>query len=193
MSRPKKTAIMARGKDLFWKHGFKRVTVEEICSQAGVSKMTYYKFFSNKMELVKAILNKTMEEALTRYREIMESDIPFTDKVEKQVEMKMEGTLELSKEFVDDLMIHGEPELMQYMQKMTAKVLGMVYADYVKAQQRGEIREDVKPEFIIYFLNHIYDMLKDEQLIKMYDTTNELAMELIRFFFYGIVKRDGTK
>jgi AcrR family transcriptional regulator len=193
MSNPKKKAIMATGKELFWKHGFRRVTVEEISSRAGVSKMTYYKFFSNKMELAKAVMDITMEEAIARYREIMESDIPFTEKVEKQVEMKMEGTLELSKEFVDDLMVHGEPELMEHMQKMTQQVLGMVYTDYTRAQQRGEIREDVKPEFIIYFLNHIYEMLKDEQLLEMYGTANELAMELIRFFFYGIVKRDGTK
>lgn len=187
MSIPKKKKqIIATGKELFWKHGFKRVTIEEICSAANVSKMTYYKYFSNKMELVKAIMEQTMKEAVARYQSIMNSDIPFTEKVEMQIQMKMEGTADLSSEFMDDLMIHGEPEMMEYMSGMTQKVLGMVYTDYVEAQKRGEIRQDVKPEFIIYFLNHIYDMLKDENLLNMYTDPNELAMELIRFFFYGI-------
>ena len=48
--------IIATSKELFWKFGIKRVTVEEICSQAHVSKMTFYKFFPNKIELAKIIL-----------------------------------------------------------------------------------------------------------------------------------------
>lgn len=190
MSIPKKKKqIIAKGKELFWKHGFKRVTIEEICTEANVSKMTYYKYFSNKMELVKAILERTMQEALDRYQEIMNSDVPFTTKIEMQIQMKMEGTAEISNEFIDDLMIHGEPEMAEYMGKMTQQVLGMVHLDYVEAQKRGEIRQDVKPDFIIYFLNHIFDMLKDENLMKMYRDPNELAMELIRFFFYGIANK----
>jgi AcrR family transcriptional regulator len=187
MSIPKKKKqIIATGKELFWKHGFKRVTIEEICTASDVSKMTYYKYFSNKMELVKAIMEKTMKEAIDQYKAIMNSDVPFTEKIEMQIQMKMEGTAEVSSEFMDDLMIHGEPEMMQYMQQMTQQVLAMVHEDYVKAQEKGEIRQDVKPAFIIYFLNHIYDMLKDEHLLNMYRDPNELAMELIRFFFYGV-------
>jgi AcrR family transcriptional regulator len=194
MSIPKKKKqIIATGKELFWKHGFKRVTIEEICTGANVSKMTYYKYFSNKMELVKAIMERLLNDTLSQYRAIMDSDVPFTEKIEMQIQMKMEGTTDLSNEFMDDLMIHGSPEMMEYMSSMTQKVLGIVNADYVEAQKRGEIRQDVKPEFIIYFLNHIYEMLKDENLLKMYRDPNELAMELTRFFFYGIANRTNGK
>ncbi|MDF1570270.1 MAG: TetR/AcrR family transcriptional regulator [Bacteroidales bacterium] len=194
MSIPKKKKqIIATGKDLFWKHGFKRVTIEEVCSEANVSKMTYYKYFSNKMELVKAIMEKTMKESMDRYKAIMNSDVPFTEKIEMQLQMKMEGTADISSEFLDDLMIHGEPEMVEYMSQMTQQVLGIVYNDYIAAQEKGEIRKDIKPEFIIYFLNHIYEMLKDENLLKMYRDPNELAMELTRFFFYGIANRPNGK
>ena len=189
----KKKQILATGKTLFWKHGFKRVTIEEICTAAQVSKMTYYKYFANKMELVKAIMEKTLKESLDRYKAIMNSEVPFTEKIEMQLQMKMEGTADISSEFMDDLMIHGEPEMMEYMQNMTRKVLEIVHADYVAAQKKGEIRQDVKPDFIIYFLNHIYDMLKDENLLKMYRDPNELAMQLTRFFFYGIANRNPEK
>lgn len=189
MSSPKKKQILATGKALFWKHGFKRVTVEEICTEAKVSKMTFYKHFANKMELVKAVMEKLTGETLNRYEKIMNSDIPFTEKIELQLQMKMEGTTDLSSEFLDDLLIHGEPEIMQYMSDLSKRLLSIVHNDYIQAQKRGEIRKDVKPEFIIYFLNHIYEMLKDEQLISIYRNPNELAMELTRFFFYGIANR----
>ncbi len=193
MSKSKKKQILATGKTLFWKHGFRRVTVEEICTEANVGKMTFYKHFANKMELVKAIMEKLTDETLQRYEEIMNSNIPFTEKVELQLRMKMEDTAELSSEFLDDLLIHGDPELMQYMSDLSKRILTIVHNDYIDAQKRGEIRKDVKPEFIIYFLNHMYDMLKDEQLINMYKDPNELAMELTRFFFYGIVNRQAQK
>jgi len=35
--------IIDTSKKLFWKYGIKRVTIEEICREAGVSKMTFYK------------------------------------------------------------------------------------------------------------------------------------------------------
>jgi len=75
---------------------------------------------------------------------------------------------------------------MQYMQKVSQKALAIVQNDYIEAQKKGDIRKDIKPEFIIYFLNHMYDMIKDEQLIAMYKSPGELATELIKFFFYGI-------
>ena len=61
-SNPKKNQILHTSKELFWKFGFKRVTIEEICKEAGVSKMTFYKFFPNKLELAKTILDKIFDE-----------------------------------------------------------------------------------------------------------------------------------
>ncbi len=189
-SNQKRKKIIAVGRGLFWKHGFKRVTIEEICSEAKVSKMTYYKFFSNKMELIKTILDELFKESITSYREIMDSDIPFSEKITRQIELKMKGTADMSTEFANDLMLHAEPEIVEFYTLRKNEILVMVHADYVKAQKNGEIRKDVKPEFLIYFLNHIYEMLADEKLIQLYNSPNEMAMELIRFFFYGILDRN---
>ena len=57
--------IMSTGKDLFWKYGMKRVTVEEICKEANVSKMTFYKYFGNKYELALAIIKSMVDSCPT--------------------------------------------------------------------------------------------------------------------------------
>jgi hypothetical protein len=36
-------------------------------------------------------------------------------------------------------------------------------------------------------------MAKDEELAKLYETPQDLIMELTNFFFYGILPRDGKK
>ncbi len=186
----KRKKILTQGKTLFWKYGFKRVTVEEICTAAHVSKMTYYKFFANKTELVKTIIGEMSKEAISSYREIMDSDIPFSEKITRQIEMKMEGTRDMSTEFMNDLLLYAEPEIQEYYAKITEDTLKMVHNDYVMAQKKGDIRPDVKPEFIIYFLNQMFEMLKDEHLGQMYEDPNAMAMELVTFFFYGILDRN---
>lgn len=190
-SNHKKQDILEQGKVLFWKYGFKRVTIEEICAEAKVSKMTYYKFFSNKMDLVRTILEKLVAYSTKQFIEIMESDIPFSEKITKQIQMKMEGTADISKEFMNDLVIHADPEVTELMQKLTQETFALLMEAYIKAQEEGHVRKDLKPEFILYFLNHMFDMLKDEQLVAMYGSTSELATEITKFFFYGILESKG--
>ena len=59
--------ILLAAKELFWKFGFKRVSVEEVCKEAQVSKMTFYKHFKNKIELVKSLYKLVSDEAMKKY------------------------------------------------------------------------------------------------------------------------------
>lgn len=53
--------ILAAAKNLFLKHRSKRVTAEEICEKAGISKMTFCRYFQNKIEFFFAISRKLIE------------------------------------------------------------------------------------------------------------------------------------
>lgn len=70
----------------------------------------------------------------------------------------------------------------------------IICADFEAARRQGVIRRDVKPEFILYFLNHMIEMVKDPQLESLYDTPAQAVMELTGFFFYGLMppERPGT-
>ena len=83
----------------FMKYGIRRVSVEEICREAGVSKMTYYKYFKNKTELVKCLINQFISDGMDKYRNTMDQDIPYTEKVKQVIQQKFDGTKDLSREF----------------------------------------------------------------------------------------------
>ncbi|UCG27848.1 MAG: TetR/AcrR family transcriptional regulator [Bacteroidales bacterium] len=182
--------ITGTGKELFFKYGIKRVTIEEICREAGVSKMTFYKHFNNKIDLVKRIIDLLVSENLTSYRELMERiDITFEEKVRLTIQMKLEGTSEIGDTFYDDYLVKSDPELASYIQIKSGSVFKEVLKDYIEAQERGDIRKDIKPEFILFFLNHIFELAKNEKLLKLYMHPWEVIMELVNFFFYGIMSR----
>jgi AcrR family transcriptional regulator len=103
--------LLATAQDLLMRHGIRRITVEEICSEANISKMTFYKYFKNKIELIKYLLNQIFSEQMTAYREIMEQQIPYPDKVKDMIQLKYEHTKMISQEFIHDLYKNPVPEI----------------------------------------------------------------------------------
>jgi AcrR family transcriptional regulator len=189
-SNPKRQQILRTGKDLFWKFGFRRVSIEEICKEAGVSKMTYYKFFSNKMALVKVLMDEILQASLIKYRKLMERDIPYPEKVLGMIELKREQTHTMSSEFFKDYLQSGDPELMAYLEKLSQENLQIFVDDFRKAQASGDIRKDLKVEFVMAVLNKLIDWVQhDESLLELYDEPQDLAVELTRFMFYGMLER----
>ena len=185
--------LMIASKKLFWKFGFKRVTIEEVCREANVSKMTFYKHFKNKIELIKYLIDHILDKAMKKYRNIMDSDIPFKEKIIKTLDLKMEQTMDMSNEFFNDYVRHADLEMIDLLQQKRNEMMDSILNDYIEAQKMGDIRKDIKPEFILYFLNQSVEMTKDEQLEKMYDNPQDMIMELTNFFFYGLLPRDGKK
>ena len=183
----KRELIIKTATQLFLKYGVKRVTVEELCSTAQISKMTFYKYFSNKIDLLKVLLNTIAKNQMDLYEEIMNQDIPYRQKVEQIIQMKQNQARMIGQEFFNDLYANAPAEIAQLLHEIGARYFMRIRNDFIKAQQTGMIRKDIKPDFIMYFLNHIIDMVTEEQLIAMYDSTESLINELTHFFFYGIM------
>ena len=110
-SDPKRENLLAAASRLFWKHGIRRVTIEEICRQAGVSRMTFYKHFPDKDGIILTILEALEKEGLERYRTIMKSELPFPEKVKALILFKSEQADPLSHEFYHDIHQHAGPFL----------------------------------------------------------------------------------
>ena len=184
--------IIKTAKTLFWKYGIKRVTIEEICATAGVSKMTFYKFFSNKYTLVRHILDRIFDESLSKYNSIMASDQNYKDKVSDLVLLKMESTKEISHEFLSDFYNLEDTELKAYMQQKKEENLTLMMNDIILAQKNGDIRAGIKPEFIMYFLNHLSAMGEDPSIKALYPNAQDMILELMNFYFYGILPRSES-
>lgn len=178
--------ILSAGKALFWKHGVKRVSVEEICSQSNVSKMTFYKFFKNKRELALAILEDTSGAAFIKYKELIAKECSFTAKVNAMLQMKLEGTKDISQEFIMDIYQNPALNLLPYIEELGKKSLAITIEFLLDSQKKGFIRKEIKIDFILYYFNQMLQMTTDTALLSKYDKPQDLIMEATEFFFYGI-------
>ena len=181
---------METGRRLFWKYGFRRVNVDEICREAGVSKMTFYRFFENKIDLARKIYEREILIGVERFNKLMNSEIPPSDKLKAIITLKLEGTNDMSREFLMDFYKSNDTGLKAFVEDLTEKSWNEIIKSFRDAQEKGWFRKDFKPEFILYLTQHLIPMLTDENLLKLYDTPQELILEFANFFTYGISQHD---
>jgi AcrR family transcriptional regulator len=187
-----RNAMLTAARKLFWKYGIRKVTVEEICQEAGVSKMTFYRFFENKIELAGLMLTEIYENALADYNKIMQSDLPFSEKIRQTVLLKHQGTIEISEEFLSDVYQSEEPVIQELLTKYSTISRKGLRDDFTKAQKEGYIRKDLKIDFLMYMMDSIGERMFDEKLKAMFGNTHDLVMGLTNFFFYGIGTADDN-
>jgi AcrR family transcriptional regulator len=188
----KKKEILSTANDLFQQFGIKRISVQEICQTAGVSKMTFYKYFDNKNELVRYLWEKGFEQALETFDQIREMEIPFENKLQRMLKLKEETAAKISQQFALDY-FYATPDLKDFFEQLAGDSMNH-FLDFIKqAQQKGEVRPDMHPEFLLAIINNIKLMVKDDTLISKYPSYKDFVMEVNNFIFYGILPRPNTE
>ncbi len=185
-SRPKYQALLSTAERLFMKYGLRRVTVEEICREAGVSKMTFYKYFKNKHALVFTLVDMILQEGTRQTDAIFNQDIPFTEKIRQLVEFKLEYGRKFSKEFYMDW-ISLSPDLQRHIHQWSREAQVKFIQYLAQAQKEGSIRQDIGIGFVTYILNKMSEMAEDPALVQQYADTYSLTRDITKFFFYGII------
>lgn len=191
IAKPKLKAINDAARNLLFKFGIRKLTVEDICRESSVSKMTFYKFFDNKLDIALYLLHGMMEESFTAYRGIMDQDMSFEQKVERIIHLKMNYAGLLSQEFLEDIIENGGPEITAMLQEQAIRSIKMMLDDFSVAQEKGLIRADLNLQFVVYFMNHMNEIMKDPKFTVLYTNPADMVSELINFFFYGILPRPG--
>src|SRR5512146_1125543 len=79
----KMKSILQAAFELFSSRGLKDVTIAEIASKANVSQVSIYNFFQSKENLVRQALFVYMDERMKESERILESEIPFREKLER--------------------------------------------------------------------------------------------------------------
>ncbi len=184
----KQNDIFEAGKRLFYKYGIKKVTIEEICEEANASKMTFYKYFPNKVELAKTVIDDFYSSALEGYENMMQSDIPVEEKVRKTFQLKLENASKLDIEFVADLYKYPDKTIQEHLEAWRQKNLNTTEKWFIEMQQNGQIMKELTfPAFLLY-ANAIQDFAFNDETMKLFGTMRELARIITRLFMHGIAE-----
>jgi len=184
--------IKTAAEELFQKHGIKRVTVEEISARAGVSKMTFYKYFPNKKELVKFLWQAMVDSGLEKLEQVEKSEMTFPQKIQALLKMKEEGVSQMGNQYAREY-LEFVPEVQEFYNQMFT--LSMTkFMDFIRqAQEKGEVRKSLRPEFFLAAIRKLMELAQDEQLVALYQNYTDFALEVNNFMYYGIMPLPGSE
>lgn len=185
-NNPKYKQLIQAARELFIKHGFRRITIDEICSKADVSKMTFYKFFKNKLDIFKSVMDEIVSETYLKFETIMKEDSDFHEKMKKLLELKIKGNQDLGHEFIEEVLCSDNPEWLTYFHGVSNQAYQLNLRFLEKGKAVGVIRRDLKPEFYNFMLGHLVQFIEDDHLKAIYPDIHDRIEEITKFGFYGI-------
>ncbi len=180
----KRKQIIKTATELFSRFGTKRVTVAEICETAGVSKVTFYKYFKNKVDLIRHIRDEFIEIGFAKFDEISAMDISFPEKVELMTRWRIEFFSQMKNEFIRELFTLDEvveEAKRRYLKNITT------------AQQKGEIRSDISPEFIWLVTERLNGIVRDESWRTVFSDYSIFQKQMRTLFFFGLLVRSDDE
>ena len=185
----KEEQILNAAKKLFTNYGFKKVSMDEIASEAGVTKKTVYTYFSSKEELLKYCI----KEELQNMRKIIEN-------VEsKKLHQVIYNLLKYKKNCKFLKMLFKESEILKNEQlKDNLKIVDKEIQNYIRKQLELAIQND-KIEvqnidittFLIYKM-YIALMIDWNEDYKKLDE-KEIADNILHFLVNGLKRKEVEK
>ena len=141
----------------------------EIAAEVGVSRGPLYYYFSNKADLFRAVIHRSIEQQKTTYSQILTEEKPFLQMIEEDYLFCSEDKGFF---FLMDPIRETEPELLQEWQEFSQWLIDLKYRAFSAAKARGELSSSCDISEVITFIYIYYYGVQQ---------TKELSRELKGF------------
>lgn len=183
----KKEKIEFVAKELFLKHGFKKVTIDEICKKAHVSRKTYYTFYENKTALVLFILNQISSGTILMFKSVVSGGGTFAEKMEQSLELKYQFSKTITMEFVADFFDPGATEILEYWQKMMQESMVILTEFFKEGQRTGEMNPNLNLDYVMWYFQKLSEMIQSSEIAGMFANAEEMVKQISQTMIYGIM------
>ena len=184
--RPKKEGdILRTAEDLFMQFGYDRVTVEEICREAGVSKVTFYKYFKNKFCVLDEYMTVRLELGMEVFNKIRTADASLQEKMTALIAMKESAVSHFTPIFYKSL-LSGDELVQGFMQEWIAQSINAMRSFLEDGQKSGEIYPGYSVDFLLHIWTVVAADARSEAMMAMYqDDMVKLSQDFMNFLFFG--------
>lgn len=190
----KSDLIRQTAHSLFAQYGWKRISVDEICQQANVSRVTFYKHFKNKKVLLMELLETQKNETRARFEGFLAEKMELEDII-KQIFLMHSEVLQglYSQPMLSDFNRYQDSDLQQFFAAMEQEKYQFMHHFFSQLQQRKIIQHDFPIDLIDIFIRKIDELIKDPLLIAVYQGKEpQLHENAIQLLMHGIAyKKDS--
>lgn len=180
----KKESIMKAAFELFISYGFQKVSVAEIAKKANVSQVTIYNYFGDKDSLFKSVFYNYMDEKIGEAEALVDSDIPFPEKLRRLLLEKTEEAARTEKAFISaDFQDPALLELIEHFGK--TRSFPMFIKLLEEGKKEGYIDKNISAGAVIMYFNTFKALLDNPEFFK--EENRHLREEVAQLYFYGFM------
>lgn len=183
----KQAALVSTAFGLFRKHGYQRVSVEEICATAQVSKVTFYKHYAGKDELFLYIVRRLIEEFKDRVDAILESEMSLKRKFDETTILKQRLATLLGDELLRAMF--SVPAAKSFMDEFTAASVAEFRGFMLSERDKGTLNPNLDIDVILALMVEFNGLYASGKLIGLFSSPEEMIRQVNELLVYGMLVR----
>jgi len=150
---PDRQRIVDAARVHFFSHGFRRVTMDDLAEELGISKKTLYAHFPGKIDLLEAVLADKFAGVEATLKEVTRAHAhDFPETLRELLAGTQRELDEIKPPFVRD-MRQKAPEVFKLVEQRRAALIQRYFGKFfVEGQRAGMVRKDVPAKLMIEIL-----------------------------------------
>jgi len=183
--------IVADARARFFVHGFRRVTMDDLAAELGMSKKTLYAHFPSKTALLQAVIVDKFQEVEANFQRIGAQSLPdFLANLEQLLACVQHNTEEIHPPFIRDVQREA-PELFKLVEERRRAMIHRHFNKLFKeGRKAGTVRKDVPADLIIeILLGATQSIVNPEKLMQLHLTPKTAFTAVLRVVLEGALTR----
>ncbi len=174
----------------FSQYGFKKVSMDEIAGELGISKKTVYKHFESKEAILEEIVNQRLKRGESALKTLLSEKGPFDERIKKVAEIFPRFVDPDWQRFIGDV-VHTVPSISKKIQGILTYFITKVAPSIIREGQReGTVRKDLNVDlFMIAYLGAAKELFNSDFLMKHPVTEEVIPKQLFKIFMEGVLIR----
>jgi AcrR family transcriptional regulator len=190
---PEKERILKLVKEIFFREGFYKTSMDSLALRLQVSKKTFYKYWTSKEELVKESVYHHIILISREVNTVIEKKADALSKIFSVLEILSSTLLKFSDKWLQDLQIQL-PDLWREIDGFRTKKMYAVLSRLLEQGKREKLVSEVPVEIMItVIVSAIRTIVNPEFLYHNKFSYIEAVYLTFDIFFRGILTSDGRK
>ncbi|HRX76134.1 MAG TPA: TetR/AcrR family transcriptional regulator, partial [Candidatus Cloacimonadota bacterium] len=152
------------------------------------SKVTFYRYFKGKDELILHIMTLLMEDAIQRTNAVLDGDLSLKQKFDQVIVMKQELMSAIGEEIIQGLFSY--PALHEYYLSLVQESYKQLRDFLLLEQEQGRINQGLNIDIFMVVIREIAAFLSRESLNRSGSKFKELVAQVNEILVYGIFSRE---
>src|SRR6266567_4789364 len=199
-SVPRKTdsgrqRIVEAARAHFFSHGFRRVTMDDLAAELGISKKTLYVHFPDKIALLEAVLADKFAAVEARLKRITrEHPHDFPAALHELLAGTQDELDEIKPPFVRDIR-QKAPDMFKLVERRRAELIERFFGKlFVEGQRTGMVRKDLSTKLMIEILLGAIQAIVNPAKVEELGLTPKSGFAVVlKVVLEGVIARKGRK